>query len=319
MYLVQRVQMEARDSFLFFTTLTYDNDHLPHLVTSQDVSLPYADHSHLQLLFKRLRNNDSFGRPFRYLAVSERGKERSRPHFHILWFLPRYPGETLADGQSLNARLYSSILDYWCVNKGTRKFPIYEPLFTFHSRYLGRKLFSNYDTHFVLPSLTDEGVSSVAYYVSKYMMKVNPKEQRLRQAISLNYDESEYESIWKVIKSRSVRSTSFGFGFDGAPFYSIVDYLAQCVKRSRQKDGYPCFFNPDNGKSFPLCPFYKRFPWIYDYIDMLNFKINTPLIFDPDINFCKSRQDKRLIVSRINHIDDKDVCLNFDFLDGEDL
>ena len=176
MYLVQRVMMEARDSFLYFTTLTYDNDHLPHLITSQDVSLPYADHSDLQLLFKRLRNNDSFGRPFRYLAVSERGKERSRPHFHILWFLPRYPGETLADGQSLNARLYSSILDYWCVNKGTRKFPIYEPLFTFHSRYLGRKLFSNYDTHFVLPSLTAEGVSSVAYYVSKYMLKVNPKE-----------------------------------------------------------------------------------------------------------------------------------------------
>lgn len=80
MYLVQRVQMEARNSFLFFSTLTYNNEFLPHYETPTGYSIPYADQWHLQTLFKRLRNYNVFGRPFRYLAVSERGGERGRPH-----------------------------------------------------------------------------------------------------------------------------------------------------------------------------------------------------------------------------------------------
>lgn len=80
MYLVQRVQMESENCFLFFSTLTYDNEHLPHYICDNGYSIPFADIEHLQLLFKRLRNDNAFGRPFRYLAVSERGTERGRPH-----------------------------------------------------------------------------------------------------------------------------------------------------------------------------------------------------------------------------------------------
>lgn len=80
MYLVQRVQMEAKNCFLFFSTLTYNNEFLPHVSSSTGYTFSYADMHHLQLLFKRLRNINAFGRPFRYLAVSERGSERGRPH-----------------------------------------------------------------------------------------------------------------------------------------------------------------------------------------------------------------------------------------------
>lgn len=80
MYYVQRVRMEALHSFLYFTTLTYDNQHLPRIRVSSGYDIPYASIHHLQLLMKRLRNNNSFGRPFRYFAVRERGSERGRPH-----------------------------------------------------------------------------------------------------------------------------------------------------------------------------------------------------------------------------------------------
>lgn len=80
MYLVQRVQMEAFDCFLFFSTLTYNDEFLPHFTCANGVRIPFADVVHLQTMFKRLRKHDSFGRPFRYLAVSERGSGKGRPH-----------------------------------------------------------------------------------------------------------------------------------------------------------------------------------------------------------------------------------------------
>ena len=42
MYLVQRVQMEARNCFLFFSTLTYDNVHLPKITTSTGFDIPFG-------------------------------------------------------------------------------------------------------------------------------------------------------------------------------------------------------------------------------------------------------------------------------------
>ncbi len=185
MDVVQRVQMEALDSFMYFTTLTYDNAHLPKLCTSTGYEIPYADIWHLQTLFKRLRNYNAFGRPFRYLAVSERGKENSRPHFHILWFLPRYDGELYCDGLSLQDKLFDVIKNNWVVNVGTNRHPVYDPLFTYQVKYYRGKRYSNYDTHFVTPSLTTDGISSVAFYVCKYILKSNPKERRLAEAYVL--------------------------------------------------------------------------------------------------------------------------------------
>ena len=145
--LVQRVENEAKYSYLYFCTLTYDNKHLPiynvlvptsgdvedvdrsqtllpitpadaeeflqdedydcnfpdpftalgedELVEPENVkpiSMPYADIHHIQLLLKNLRDNNPTGnRRLRYVAVSELGKTRARPHFHILFFVERLP------------------------------------------------------------------------------------------------------------------------------------------------------------------------------------------------------------------------------------
>ena len=43
-------------------------------VKTKTISIRYADIHHLQLMFKRMRDNNTLGRGFRYLAVSERGR-----------------------------------------------------------------------------------------------------------------------------------------------------------------------------------------------------------------------------------------------------
>lgn len=58
-----------------FTTLTYDNDHLP-----EAGGLVKKD---LQLFFKRLRRRDM---SFRYFACGEYGGLFKRPHYHIIFF-----------------------------------------------------------------------------------------------------------------------------------------------------------------------------------------------------------------------------------------
>ena len=79
MALVQRCRVMALDHYIFFCTLTYNPESLPvHHVNGYDI--PYCDVSDVQKMFKRIRKDNSFGRPFKYFFVSERGKDRGRPH-----------------------------------------------------------------------------------------------------------------------------------------------------------------------------------------------------------------------------------------------
>lgn len=87
MFLVQRVRSMSLDNYIFFITLTYNNESLPKLTTSTNVTIPYADIADVQKMFKRIRKINPFNRQLSYLFVSERGKERGRPHFHGLLFL----------------------------------------------------------------------------------------------------------------------------------------------------------------------------------------------------------------------------------------
>lgn len=322
--IIQRVQMESLDSFLFFTTLTYDNEHLPKITTSTGYEIPFADINHLQLLFKRLRRGNYFGRPFRYFAVSERGSSEqgsARPHFHVLWFLPRFNGELYSDGLSLSKLLYDVIKEQWVINTGDNWHPVYEPLFTHKSKFYRGKLYSNYDTHFVSPSLTSDGIDSVAFYVSKYLLKQNPREKRLQQAFKLNLPEDEYEYLWPIVKSKSLRSSSFGFGFGDVPsdpsrgrFYKIVDYLRSCVARSDPKKGFPCYFPPSSVGSFPLSHFYKSNPLVYSLKDALDFLTEKDPFEVADFSLTDAVIAESKLDKVVNLVDSKDLSLNFSFL-----
>lgn len=80
MQFIQRIQMEELENHLFFATLTYNNDMMPEYALSNGRVIRYADKHDVQSMMKRLRKSGVFGRPFRYLAVSELGASRGRPH-----------------------------------------------------------------------------------------------------------------------------------------------------------------------------------------------------------------------------------------------
>lgn len=310
MFIVQRAVMEAHNTFVFFSTLTYNNDCLPSLTTSSGYDYRFADISDLQKMFKCLRKNNTFGRPFRYLAVSERGSERGRPHFHILWFLKMFPGETFSDGLSLQSLLYTSILHEWRRNIGSTRSPVYRPLCTFARKFYRGKLHTNYDTHFVVPSLTSAGISSVVFYVCKYMFKDDEHSESIRKALKLNLAYDEYRETFALVRSRYVASRSFGYGFlDNRPW--IEDYIRQCISISDKSKPLPSFFIPDSPVSFPLCPLYRSNGDIFPASSALEFSLNQFVYDDRSIDDLKLQiQD----FDRIKNIIDKDLSIQFNFL-----
>lgn len=212
---VQRCEVESRKSHLFFATLTYDNKHLPVLVVpSQDediqYELPFADIRHVQLMMKNIRDNKDFDRDFKYLAVSELGGSRHRPHFHILFFIESrsYDDQNVIRG--LEKSIRSLCFKYWSINIGSRKEPVYEPLFTYRRKFVGSQIQTNFDVHYVNPSLTEEGVNNVAFYVTKYMLKPSDAEQRRQQALHMNLEPEMYEHVWSIVKSRMLVSKGLG-------------------------------------------------------------------------------------------------------------
>ena len=54
------------------------------------------------------------------------------------------------------------------------------------TKFVGGIRYSNFDCHYVVPHATEAGASDVAFYVSKYVLKVSANEVRLQQALRLN-------------------------------------------------------------------------------------------------------------------------------------
>lgn len=83
-----------------FITLTYDDNHIEHLVRVQpngdiDLSLDYRDYKHFRyrlkskinrLVAKGVQPSKRFNPLYKMLCVSEYGGQYGRPHFHILFF-----------------------------------------------------------------------------------------------------------------------------------------------------------------------------------------------------------------------------------------
>lgn len=246
--------MESLEHHLFFSTLTYCNEFLPVYHTSVD-DIPFADFVDIDLLVKRLRNNYSFTRPFKYVCVSERGGKRHRPHFHILWILPKYKDDDFVTCLNLESILKTEVLKNWCRNVGGRRWSkVYKPLTIYQERWYAGKLHTNYDTHFVNPSLTTNGISDAAFYVLKYMLKANPYERYLYKHLKSSLTPDEFADCYSVVRSHC--TTSKGVGSPDSPV--VVNYILSCIERSDVTLGYPQYFNPDTGQSFPLCKYYRR-------------------------------------------------------------
>ena len=274
MQLVQRVQMESLNNHLFFATLTYNNDSLPRLTTSSGFDLPFFDVRDLQTMFKRLRKSNAFGRPFRYLAVSELGGKYGRPHAHVLFLVPKHEGDMFFDCLNLQQTMFDAVLHEWRRNSGSTRAPVWSPLCTYVRRFVRGRLSTNYDLHYCSARSPGDSLANVAFYVLKYMLKRSDRETKLQQALHLNLPPEEYNDVWSVVRSRYVSSLGFGLAPSRTAKISsdVYHYLRRCVQRSMdEKLDYPCYWSPESGNQFPLSRYYRNNGLIYSYEDALDF------------------------------------------------
>lgn len=278
MYLVQRCQMESLENQFFFGTLTYSNDFLPSVKTSSGYDIKFADIMDIQLMFKRI-NNSGLVPGLRQVVVSEFGSSKGRPHFHILLAVPRSSCLDYNSCLNMEHLLYNLVFENWSRNIGSKRKPKYVPLCDYHEKWISHKKYSNYDLHYVNPSLSANGVSDVAWYVLKYMMKSSPREVRLQRALRLNLPDDEYENIWSMVRPRCLKSLAFGlapdvYGRTWYPAWSVTDYIKQCIARSPRDYGFPWYYSPDSGTHFPLAPYYKSKGYLFSASDALDFFYN---------------------------------------------
>lgn len=290
MEMIQRIQMEALDKDIYMITCTYDNEHLPRLITSQGYEYRFADYKDASFMIERMRENRMFGeREFKWLIVSERGSKRARPHFHILLLFKREEiGETLAEKYQFEQDYKWKILEYWERpyyryfedEKGKVKSKIdhYEKLCKYVESYKYGKKRATYDFHYVNPN--PAGITNAAFYVLKYMMKDSTHEEKIRQALWTSYEEEEAKSYWETIKSRREYSLGFGLGVNYKTLGKnrkitkencnpeIIKYLRRCINDSkREKLEFAHYFSPEEISTFPLANYYKKFGFIYTQED----------------------------------------------------
>lgn len=315
--LVQRVSMECLNQYSFFCTLTYNDQSLRKIICSDLQEIRYADFSDVTNMIKRLRKDNAFGRPFRYLVVSELGSKRARPHFHLIWFVPKYDNDSVYTPINLEKKLFDTVLSYWQRNYGSRRNPDYRPLCTYVSKVVCGKIKSTYELHYIVPNPINGTSNDVNYYVTKYMMKPSDRASRLQQALKLNLSEEEYSEVWRVVKPRWVASLNFGFGVYGLQPRSIsytkrldllsslpsFKYIRDCISRSRSLD-YPSFFSPETGKPTMLSRYWKSFGNLFTVDDAVHFFYNDPRQRSDNVIFDERPYDDKI---RVNLKHEKDI------------
>lgn len=330
--LVQRCFLEALEGYPFFCTLTYNNESLPKLKTSDNKTIRFADCSDVTNMIKRLRKDNAFGRPFRYLAVSELGSLRARPHFHLIFFVKKFDNDTVYTPINLEKILFSKVLSYWSRNYGSSRKPIYKPCCTYIRKFVCGKLKTTYDLHFVSPSTLDASTMDVPFYVTKYMLKPSDKAKRLQQALKLNLPEDEYDIVWKKVKPRWFSSLNFGFGVYGLQpknqsLQERLDILSktksfelvrQSIDRSLSSQDRPKFYDPESGKSLPLSRYWKSFGNLYTVGDATAFHFKDPNWREDNMKFDDRFQDEKVRIQsrhdrQLKQIEQNSANLNLFF------
>lgn len=219
--LYQRAIVESQSSYMYFVTLTYDDKHIPHLTLPSGLDVYFSDYTHIKDLFKRLRNRGVIDRPFRYLCVNEYGDKRSRPHFHLLLFVAKYDTDDKTTPLFYERLLFDNLIKYYSVNIGTRKNPIYEPLFTYRVKYTTTGMKSNYFVKYVDPAVTydynDNDNSTTFSKTIRYLIGYVNKGSRFESVIENELidlkDDVLKRKLKNILSCRVRYSKGFGNGF----------------------------------------------------------------------------------------------------------
>ena len=217
----QRAQVECMTSYAYMVTLTYDDAHLPYLEFTGDhgrhIKLYYADVSHIQSMIKRLRTRSLMvSRGLRYISVTEYGTNKFRPHHHMILFVSKFDTDTDSTPFVIERILFNELKRLYAINRGTRKHPIYEPLFTYAESSDGKyrnfdcRLIRDYDTQYPDESSVARAVSYVLTYVNK-TSRFDSILSEFLEAVPLSDLSTK---LRRILSSKVVYSKHFGFGFD---------------------------------------------------------------------------------------------------------
>lgn len=224
---LQRALVEARTSYMYFVTLTYDNKHIPIIKLPSGEELYYFNYKHIQDMFKRFRNNKHLDRDFRYLCVNEYGDTYSRPHAHLLIFVAKLDTDNVSSPYFIQDILFRNLKTYFSINIGTKKNPTYECLFTYRKR--GK--FSNYFVKYVDPfdqhKYNNHDVDSAYIKTIRYLISyVNcgSRFDKIIESIINTYDDPILVRKLRYLLTSRVRySKGFGCGFmDGKKHYMPI-------------------------------------------------------------------------------------------------
>lgn len=261
-YIIQRVQMLSEDYHLFMLTLTYNSEHVPKVDINGYRHL-YADFTHWQKMIKRMRKYNTLGVPFKYLVVSEYGGKRHRPHYHAIIFVKK---ELIKRPFEWSITHFYDFYNNWSINVSTPRKPVFELLSTWKRSSDGRR---TYDFHWVNPYLIVNGKplqeSSVAFYVTKYVMKFDKWLDRKRKALRMSLDDEEYNYYWHLLRPHChfshdffpdkiiTRKNAVAVPERYAPFLRIMEDTIKLA--SVHKNFVFCY----RGKSFPLAPYLREY------------------------------------------------------------
>lgn len=229
----QRAQCEALTSYVYFVTLTYNDEHIPSILFRADDGseqpIYFSDVQHIQSMLKRLRNIELFQkRDLRYLGVTEYGSARFRPHHHLLLFVAKLDNDDYTVPLHIEKELETNILKYYAVNKGSRKNPVYEQLLTpLRVRTYDGKYKSTYDVRLVRDKSVDpsnpesicttESIAKSVSYLMSYINKPSVFDFSIADAMDqmqLILDPVLFRRLRSIVKTRVYYSKHFGFGFE---------------------------------------------------------------------------------------------------------
>lgn len=344
MYLIQRVQMESINNYLYMGTCTYDNEHMPMLETSQGYKYRYCDIKHVTTAFRRLRDKNTYGIPFRYIAVTEKGTQKGRPHMHCLLLFKKEDIGDYYDAITFEQEHKFDLFQAWSINKGTKRTPIYETLSQYRTSIRHHELRATYDFHYVNPAKTSGGITDAAFYVLKYMLKDTAHDRKIKQALDYYYraeaneetgeidiieDEElkqEAKDTWNTIRNRRNLSIAFGLNdwfIEGKNREikeqecdkDIINHIREGIEQSkRAKQPYALFYGVENLLTFPLSPYYKEKEFLYNMEDEITFWKNRP----HDIKDTEQRTTTELIKKfndyerKLERLSEHEICQYLD-------
>lgn len=220
-------------------------------------SISYADITDLQNTFKRLRKSNAFGRSFRYAAVSELGGKHGRPHFHVIFLVPKYKDD---DENSfpfiLEHVMFKALLAEWRRNYGSTRKPDYRPLCTYAARFPKASLRAIMTCIMLCRTIPPMVLPTLPSMFSSTCLRI-PREVRLQQALKLNLDPDEYERIWKIVKPRTLCSLRFGL----SPMMMVI-HRRQYSHTYAVPLRFPSFSRSFRVSSIPIVVLFFRWPGI---------------------------------------------------------